>query len=50
MWRGTNADGSLLYPTFVETLNAIKPMYWMRLVGGSLYLVGFLMLALERCW
>jgi cytochrome c oxidase cbb3-type subunit I/II len=45
MWKGQNADGSLLYPTFIETLLAIKPMYWMRLVGGSLYLVGFVMLA-----
>jgi cytochrome c oxidase cbb3-type subunit I/II len=45
MWRGQNADGSLLYPTFIETLLAIKPMYWMRLVGGSLYLVGFVLLA-----
>jgi cytochrome c oxidase cbb3-type subunit I/II len=45
MWRATNPDGSLLYPTFVETLVAIKPMYWMRLVGGSAYLGGmFLML------
>jgi cytochrome c oxidase cbb3-type subunit I/II len=45
MWRATNPDGSLLYPTFVETLVAIKPMYWMRLVGGSMYLTGmFLML------
>ncbi len=44
MWRATNPDGSLMYPTFVETLIAIKPMYWMRLVGGSMYLVGMLMM------
>ena len=44
MWRATNADGSLLYPTFVETLIAIKPLYWMRLVGGTLYLVGMLIM------
>lgn len=44
MWRALNPDGSLVYPTFVETLLAIKPMYWMRLVGGTMYLVGFLML------
>jgi cytochrome c oxidase cbb3-type subunit I/II len=45
MWRALNPDGSLMYPTFVETLLAIKPMYWMRLVGGSLYLVGMFMMA-----
>jgi len=44
MWRATNADGSLMYPTFVETLLALAPMYWMRLIGGSLYLTGMLMM------
>ena len=41
MWRATTADGALLYPNFVETLIAIRPMYLMRIVGGSLYLFGF---------
>jgi cytochrome c oxidase cbb3-type subunit I/II len=44
MWRATNPDGSLVYPTFVETLVAIRPMYWMRLVGGSMYLAGMVMM------
>src|SRR3954464_6680933 len=44
MWRALNPDGSLMYPTFIETLLALKPMYWMRLIGGSLYLVGMIMM------
>ncbi len=44
MWRAVNDQGSLVYPTFVETLMALRPMYWTRLVGGTLYLVGFLMM------
>jgi cytochrome c oxidase cbb3-type subunit I/II len=44
MWRAMNPDGSLMYPTFVETLLALAPMYWMRLVGGSLYLCGMIMM------
>ena len=40
MWRALNPDGSLMYPTFVETLMALRPMYWMRLIGGLLYLAG----------
>ena len=28
MWRAQNPDGSLIYPNFVETLIAIRPMYW----------------------
>jgi cytochrome c oxidase cbb3-type subunit I/II len=44
MWRATDADGSLVYPMFVETLQAIKPMYWMRLIGGSMYLFGMILM------
>jgi cytochrome c oxidase cbb3-type subunit I/II len=45
MWRALNPDGSLMYPTFVETLIALKPMYWMRLIGGLLYLTGMFTMA-----
>jgi cytochrome c oxidase cbb3-type subunit I/II len=41
MWRATNADGTLLYPSFVETLLAIRPMYIVRMLGGTMYLAGF---------
>ncbi|WP_394842293.1 cytochrome-c oxidase, cbb3-type subunit I [Pendulispora brunnea] len=44
MWRATDAQGALVYPNFVETLLAIRPMYWMRLVGGTLYLVGMILM------
>jgi cytochrome c oxidase cbb3-type subunit I/II len=47
MWRATDATGALSYPNFVETLNAIKPMYWMRLIGGSMYLVGMILMAVN---
>jgi cytochrome c oxidase cbb3-type subunit I/II len=45
MWRATDAQGALAYPNFVETLNAIRPMYWMRLVGGTAYLLGMILMA-----
>jgi len=44
MWRATNADGTLVYPSFVETLLAIRPMYIVRMLGGALYLSGFLLM------
>jgi cytochrome c oxidase cbb3-type subunit I/II len=47
MWRALSPDGSLMYPTFVETLIALQPMYWMRLLGGTLYLVGMIMMAVN---
>ncbi|TKC94623.1 cytochrome-c oxidase, cbb3-type subunit I [Polyangium fumosum] len=45
MWRAVDAQGNLMYPSFVETLLAIRPMYWMRLFGGTLYLAGMVMMA-----
>jgi cytochrome c oxidase cbb3-type subunit I/II len=45
MWRAVDAQGALVYPSFVETVTAIRPMYWMRLIGGSMYLVGMFMMA-----
>jgi cytochrome c oxidase cbb3-type subunit I/II len=45
MWRAVDAQGALTYPNFVETVNAIRPMYWMRLVGGSMYLLGMILMA-----
>jgi cytochrome c oxidase cbb3-type subunit I/II len=44
MWKQFNAEGMLQYPNFVETVNAIIPMYAMRALGGSLYLTGVLMM------
>ena len=45
MWRAEQEGGGLLYPSFVETLIAIRPLYWARLIGGTLYLVGFILMA-----
>jgi cytochrome c oxidase cbb3-type subunit I/II len=45
MWRAETADGALQYPVFLETLDAIRPMYWMRLIGGTVYLFGMVMMA-----
>ncbi len=45
MWKATAADGTLLYPNFVETLLAIRPMYFVRLIGGSMFLSGFILMA-----
>jgi cytochrome c oxidase cbb3-type subunit I/II len=45
MWRATNPDGTLVYPSFVETVIAIRPMYIVRAIGGGMYLTGFVMMA-----
>ncbi|UGU14649.1 cytochrome-c oxidase, cbb3-type subunit I [Sinomicrobium kalidii] len=42
MWKQFNPDGTLVYGNFLETVTQIIPMYWMRAIGGSLYIVGAL--------
>jgi cytochrome c oxidase cbb3-type subunit 1 len=43
MWRAINADGTLTY-TFVESVKATFPFYVLRLLGGTLYLGGMLIM------
>ena len=44
MWRAVNEQGQLVYPDFVETVTQIIPLYYVRGIGGALYLIGFLLL------
>ena len=44
MWRATNPDGTLTY-AFVESVKATYPFYAIRLLGGTLFLVGMLIMA-----
>ena len=39
MWRALDAKGGIRYD-FLETVMVLMPMYWIRAVGGTLYLVG----------
>ena len=40
MWRAVNTDGTLTY-SFVESLTASYPIYFMRFGGGVLAAAGF---------
>ncbi|MGV6831234.1 MAG: cytochrome-c oxidase, cbb3-type subunit I [bacterium] len=42
MWKQFNPDGTLVYGNFLETVTEIMPMYWMRAIGGSMFVVGAL--------
>ncbi len=44
MWKAVTDEGALLYPSFVETLIAIRPMYLTRMVGGTLYIIGYVLM------
>ena len=42
MWKQFNPDGTLTYGNFLETVSEIMPMYWMRAIGGTMFIVGAL--------
>ncbi len=44
MWKQFNPDGTLVYGNFLETVTEIMPMYWMRAIGGTLFLTGTLIM------
>jgi cytochrome c oxidase cbb3-type subunit I/II len=45
MWRGVDAAGQLKYPNFTEIVAQLEPFYWMRVLGGLMYLIGAIMMA-----
>ena len=44
MWKDFNPDGTLANPNFVETVTYMKPFYMVRALGGSLFIIGALVM------
>ncbi|GAA5217780.1 cytochrome-c oxidase, cbb3-type subunit I [Corallincola platygyrae] len=44
MWRAVNTDGTLTY-SFVQALEASYPFYFVRFVGGAIFLAGMFVMA-----
>jgi cytochrome c oxidase cbb3-type subunit 1 len=44
MWRAVNPDGTLTY-TFVESVKSTYPFYAIRLLGGTMFFSGMLIMA-----
>ncbi len=44
MWRAVNTDGTLTY-SFVESLEASYPFYFVRFIGGAIFLSGMFLMA-----
>jgi cytochrome c oxidase cbb3-type subunit I/II len=40
MWKEFTSEGLLAYPNFLEIVTKINPLYWLRALGGTLYLGG----------
>jgi cytochrome c oxidase cbb3-type subunit 1 len=44
MWRAVNADGTLTY-SFIESVERTYPFYYVRLLGGAMFLAGMFFMA-----
>ena len=45
MWKQFTGDGFLQYPNFLETVLQLIPMYRLRAIGGSLFILGVFLMA-----
>src|SRR5262249_42454833 len=52
MWRAFDETGRLQVPDFVETTMRLIPMYWVRALGGAIYIAGLVVFGwnLLRTW
>ena len=44
MWKEFTPEGMIKYPNFLETVTNLIPLYALRSLGGSLYLIGVVMM------
>src|SRR5690606_5526435 len=47
MWRAVDDAGQLKYPNFTEIVMQLEPFYWLRVLGGAMYLVGAIMMTVN---
>ena len=47
MWKQFNPNGTLVYGNFLETVTEIMPLYWMRAIGGTLFIAGMLIMVVN---
>lgn len=45
MLNSVTSEGVLAYPNFLEVVNSVRPMQHMRMLGGALFLLGFILMA-----
>src|SRR5262245_16538599 len=45
MWKQFTSEGFMQYPNFLETVLQLIPMYRLRALGGTLYIVGAVLMA-----
>jgi cytochrome c oxidase cbb3-type subunit I/II len=45
MWQDFNADGTLVNSQFLDTVTVLKPFYMMRSLGGTIFIIGAILMA-----
>ena len=46
-WRALNDAGQLANPLFLDITLRLQPFLWLRLIGGTMYLAGAVMMAIN---
>ena len=46
-WRAIDDAGLLAYPNFLDTVLALAPFYWVRFLGGTLFLLGTVLMTVN---
>lgn len=47
MWKQFNPDGTLIWKNWLDTVEAIIPYYYMRFLGGVLYIFGAILMVIN---
>lgn len=47
MWLAVDGTGRLVYPDFIETVMRIIPLYYVRALGGLLFLTGYVIMVVN---
>jgi cytochrome c oxidase cbb3-type subunit I/II len=48
MWRAMDETGRLTYPDFIEAVRASLPLWWLRILGGALFVSGIVMMVINH--
>ena len=48
MWRAMDEMGRLSYPDFIEAVRASKPLWWLRVAGGAMFVTGIILMVINQ--
>lgn len=48
MWRAMDDAGQLTYPDFIEAVRATIPLWWIRIAGGLMFVLGIVLMVINH--